>query len=78
MFQHPSHPLGPRPNRGSSAEPVERRDPEIAHVVDLKFFCGFTFTEIADLRGVSERTVQRQWDKARIYLRHALRTELLG
>ena len=52
-------------------------EPEIAHVVDLKFFCGFTFTEIANLRGVSERTVQRHWDKARIYLRHALRAEVL-
>ena len=45
-------------------------EPEIAHVVELKFFCGFTFAEIATLRGVSERTVQRHWDKARIYLRH--------
>src|SRR6476469_3231878 len=62
----------------SDAEDIERLgraldelaavEPEIAHVVDLKFFCGFTFTEIASLRGVSERTVQRHWDKARIYL----------
>ncbi len=52
-------------------------EPEIAQVVDLKFFCGFTFAEIADLRGVSERTVQRHWDKARIYLRQALRSEVL-
>ncbi|HYO14721.1 MAG TPA: ECF-type sigma factor [Thermoanaerobaculia bacterium] len=52
-------------------------EPEIAQVVDLKFFCGFTFTEIASLRGVSERTVQRHWDKARIYLRHALRAGIL-
>jgi hypothetical protein len=36
--------------------------------VDLKFFCGFSFGEIAAMRGVSERTVQRQWEKARIYL----------
>ncbi|HET9210693.1 MAG TPA: ECF-type sigma factor [Thermoanaerobaculia bacterium] len=48
-------------------------EPEIAQVVNLKFFCGFTFNEIASLRGSSERTVQRQWDKARIYLHHALR-----
>ena len=52
-------------------------EPEIAQVVDLKFFCGFTFAEIANLRGVTERTVQRQWDKARIYLRQALRAEIL-
>jgi RNA polymerase sigma factor (TIGR02999 family) len=48
-------------------------DPALAEVVDLKFFCGFSFSEIAGMRGVAERTVQRQWDKARIYLHAALR-----
>ena len=47
----------------------------LAEVVDLKFFCGFTFAEIASMRGVTERTVQRDWEKARIYLHHALRSE---
>jgi RNA polymerase sigma factor (TIGR02999 family) len=40
----------------------------LAELVDLKFFCGFSFTEIAALRGVSERTVQRDWAKARTML----------
>ena len=62
---------------GQALDELAAVEPEIAHVVDLKFFCGFTFLEIADLRGVSERTVQRQWDKARIYLRHTLHTEVL-
>jgi RNA polymerase sigma factor (TIGR02999 family) len=48
-------------------------DPLLAQVVDLKFFCGFSFSEIAGMRGVSERTVQRHWDKARIYLHRSLR-----
>lgn len=48
-------------------------DRELAQIVDLKFFCGFSFAEIGAMRGVSERTVQRQWDKARIYLHGALR-----
>ena len=48
-------------------------DQALAEVVDLKFFCGFSFAEIAGMRQVSERTVQRQWDKARIYLHGALR-----
>jgi RNA polymerase sigma factor (TIGR02999 family) len=47
----------------------------LAEVVDLKFFCGFSFVEIAAMRGVSERTVQRHWDKARIYLHRHLRGE---
>jgi RNA polymerase sigma factor (TIGR02999 family) len=62
---------------GQALDALAAVEPEIAQVVDLKFFCGFTFTEIADLRGVSERTVQRHWDKARIYLRHALREGIL-
>ena len=47
-------------------------EPELAEVVDLKFFCGFSFAEIAALQGLSERTVQRRWDKARIYLRQEI------
>lgn len=43
-------------------------DPRLAEVVDLKYFCGFSFAEIAALRGVSERTVQRDWEKARLIL----------
>lgn len=47
-------------------------DAGLALIVDLKFFCGFSFAEIAAMRGVSERTVQRDWEKARIYLHQAL------
>ena len=50
-------------------------EPSLAEVVDLHFFCGFSFTEIAALRGVSERTVQRDWRKARLLLHRALREE---
>lgn len=47
-------------------------EPELAHIVDLKFFCGFTMPEIAALQGISERTAQRQWEKARLLLYRAL------
>ena len=43
-------------------------DPLLAQIVDLKFFCGFSFAEIGAMRNLSERTVQRHWEKARIYL----------
>jgi len=43
-------------------------DPPLAELVDLKFFSGFSFADIAGLRGVSERTVQRDWAKARLLL----------
>jgi RNA polymerase sigma factor (TIGR02999 family) len=55
---------------------LARSEPELAQLVDLKFFCGFTFAEIADMRGISERTVQRNWDKARLYLHNSIRADL--
>ena len=51
---------------------LARIDAPLAELVDLKFFCGFSFSDIAAMRGVSERTVQRDWNKARVYLRHTL------
>lgn len=48
-------------------------EPDLAELVDLKFFCGLSVDEIAGIRGVSKRTVQRDWEKARIYLHDAIR-----
>jgi DNA-directed RNA polymerase specialized sigma24 family protein len=47
-------------------------EPELATIVDLRFFCGFSFAEIAALWAMSERTIQRKWEKARIYLHCSL------
>jgi RNA polymerase sigma factor (TIGR02999 family) len=43
-------------------------DPRLAQCVDLKFFCGYSFCDIAQLWNVSERTVLRDWDKAQLLL----------
>jgi len=51
-------------------------EPRLARIVDLKFFCGFSFGEIAAMLKVSERTVQRDWEKARIYLHNVLQEPL--
>ena len=40
----------------------------LAQLVDLKFFCGFSFVEIGELLGISERTAKRDWEKARLLL----------
>jgi RNA polymerase sigma factor (TIGR02999 family) len=48
------------------------RDARLAEIVDLKYFCGLSLAEIASLRGVSERTVRRDWEKARLVLYHEL------
>jgi RNA polymerase sigma factor (TIGR02999 family) len=51
-------------------------DASLAELVDLKFFCGFSFAEIAAMRDISERTVQRKWEQARIYLHRSISREL--
>ena len=51
-------------------------EPKLAELVDLKFFCGLSFAEIAALENMSERTVQRRWEKARIYLHRNIRADL--
>jgi RNA polymerase sigma factor (TIGR02999 family) len=52
---------------------VEER---LVRVVDLKFFCGYSFIEIAEMIGVSERTIQRDWEKARLFLYRRLNRNL--
>jgi RNA polymerase sigma factor (TIGR02999 family) len=55
---------------------LSKIEPLLSEVVDLRFFCGFTFAEIAGMKGISERTAQRQWEKARIYLHRKIRADL--
>ncbi len=61
---------------GEALDELSKADPLLSEVVDLKFFCGFTFAEIAAMKGISERTAQRQWEKARIYLHRKIRADL--
>jgi RNA polymerase sigma factor (TIGR02999 family) len=51
-----------------AVERLAATDARLAQVVDLKYFGGFSFVDIADMLGVSERTVQRSWEKARLFL----------
>lgn len=57
---------------GEALDELGQFEPGLAELVDLHFFCGFSFVEIAALREVSERTVQRDWRKARLLLHQAL------
>lgn len=47
-------------------------DPRLASVVEMRYFAGLTEAEIAQALGVTERTVQRDWHKARLFLALAL------
>jgi RNA polymerase sigma factor (TIGR02999 family) len=58
---------------GLALDELATLDLALAELVDLHFFCGLSFGEIAAMRGVSERTVQRDWRKARVILHHTLR-----
>jgi RNA polymerase sigma factor (TIGR02999 family) len=49
-------------------ERLKAEDPEKARVVVLKFFGGLTNDEVAEILGVNERTVRRQWDFAKAWL----------
>jgi RNA polymerase sigma factor (TIGR02999 family) len=56
-------------------EAVERLalvEPRLARVVECRFFGGLTEEEIAEALGITIRTVQRDWAKARMLLRRAL------
>ena len=63
---------------GEALTVIGEIEPRLAQIVDLKFFCGFSFAEIAGVMGVSERTAQRDWDKARILLQHHLRDQVMA
>lgn len=57
---------------GDAIDELAEIEPALAELVDLHFFSGFSFGEIALLRQISERTVYRDWRKARLLLHHAL------
>lgn len=61
---------------GSALDELAQAEPSLAGVVDLKFFCGLSFEEIAAIQGVSTRTVRRSWEKARAFLYQSLRADL--
>jgi RNA polymerase sigma factor (TIGR02999 family) len=47
---------------------LEEEEPQAAKVVQLRFFAGLSVEETADVLGLSERTVQREWQYARAWL----------
>jgi RNA polymerase sigma-70 factor, ECF subfamily len=49
-------------------------DPRAAHVVELRFFAGMSVEEAAKTLALSEKTVKRDWEFARVWLERELRT----
>ncbi len=53
---------------GQALDSLRRIDPRATQVVELHFYSGLNFLEIADLIALSDKTVRRDWDSARAYL----------
>ena len=47
---------------------LETMDPEKGRMVELRFFCGLSVEETAEVMGVSPRTIDRQWQTAKAWL----------
>jgi RNA polymerase sigma factor (TIGR02999 family) len=55
---------------------LESEDPDSARIITLKFFGGLTNREVAEMEGVTERTIERQWASARTLLFEMIRDEM--
>ncbi len=51
---------------------LERADERLARIVEMRYFGGLSEAEIAEVLGLSDRTVRRDWEKARLLLKAAL------
>lgn len=54
-------------------EALALREPRLVQVVEMRYFVGLSEREIAEALSVTERTVRRDWEKARLLLADALR-----
>jgi len=54
-------------------EELDALAPRLVEVVEMRYFAGMTEAEIASALGVTDRTVRRDWEKARLLLAKALR-----
>jgi RNA polymerase sigma factor (TIGR02999 family) len=53
-------------------EVLEKAEPRLAQIAQMRYFGGYSSEEIAETLDISERTVQRDWEKARLILAAAL------
>jgi RNA polymerase sigma-70 factor, ECF subfamily len=76
--------VGPRGTPAGEADPLDllaleqalealaAKDPRKARLVELRFFGGLENQEVAQLLGITERTVERDWRLARAFLRREM------
>lgn len=56
----------------AALEVLAQAEPRLAKVVEMRYFGGYTEVEIAEALEITERTVRRDWEKARLLLMSAL------
>jgi RNA polymerase sigma factor (TIGR02999 family) len=54
---------------------LEQIEPRLARVVELRYFGGLSFEEMAEVLQIAARTVHRDWDKAKLVLLAMLRAD---
>ena len=52
---------------------LDSTDPRLKQVVEMRYFGGFTDLEIAEALGITDRTVRRDWERAKMLLSVSLR-----
>jgi RNA polymerase sigma factor (TIGR02999 family) len=57
---------------GYALQELDSIDPKLAQLIEMKFFAGMTEVEIAEVWGVTDRTVRRNWIKAKALLAQVL------
>lgn len=58
---------------GTLMDKLEKADRETARVVDMHYFAGFTFDEIAEITGLTFRQVRHRWEKGRDWLKDRMK-----
>ena len=56
----------------AALEELARVDARLAQVVQMRYFAGMTDAEIGEALSLTDRTVRRDWEKARLILAHLL------
>jgi RNA polymerase sigma factor (TIGR02999 family) len=56
----------------NALQALEAASPDLAHLVELRFFAGLELGEIVEITGRSERSLKRDWQRARAFLQASL------
>ncbi|NWG73515.1 MAG: sigma-70 family RNA polymerase sigma factor [Rubrivivax sp.] len=58
---------------GEALDELDKSDPRLRQVVEMRYFAGLTEVEVATALDLSERTVRRDWERARLLLSVSLK-----